>query len=90
MEYAGAPFRALEDAAHLEAIRQGLGATALPCYVGDVEPLLVKVPGTRLGMHGAFWILTQGETRKTRRVRLFTDFIGSRLRNHSAILAGAE
>jgi DNA-binding transcriptional LysR family regulator len=88
MEYMGAPFRLPEDAAHLEAIRQGLGVTALPCYVGDVEPRLVRVPGTKLGMHGAFWILTQGETRKTRRVRLFTDFIGARLRRYANVLIG--
>jgi DNA-binding transcriptional LysR family regulator len=90
MEFTGSPFRVLEDAAHLEAIRQGLGVTALPCYVGDVDPLLVRVPGTKLGMHGAFWILTQGEARNTRRVRLFIDFIGVRLRRRAKILIGEE
>ena len=88
VEITGAPFRVPEDAAHLEAMRLGLGISALPSFVGDAEPLLVRVPGTRLGPHGTLWVLTQGETRKTKRVRLFTEFISERLRAHAGVLAG--
>lgn len=88
VEIAGAPFRVSEDAALIEALRQGIGMSALPCFVGDAEPLLVRVPGTGLGPHGTLWVLTQGETRKTRRVRLFTEFISNRLRAHAGLLAG--
>ena len=88
VEIAGAPFRVPEDAAHIEALRQGLGMSALPSFVGDAEPLLIRVPGTGLGPHGTLWVLTQGETRKTRRVRLFTEFISNRLRAHAGLLAG--
>jgi DNA-binding transcriptional LysR family regulator len=88
VEIAGAPFRVPEDAAHIEALRQGVGISALPSFVGDTEPLLVRVPGTGLGPHGTLWVLTQGETRKTRRVRLFTEFISNRLRAHAGLLAG--
>ena len=62
------PFRTIEAGAHLEALRQGVGMTALPCFVGDADPLLVRVPGTGLNMHGTLWLLAQGETRKTKRV----------------------
>lgn len=88
VEIAGVPFRVPEDAAHIEALRQGLGISALPSFVGDAEPLLVRVPGTGLGPHGTLWVLTQGETRKTKRVRLFTEFISNRLRAYAGILAG--
>lgn len=88
VEVTGAPFRVLEDAAHLEAMRLGLGISALPSFVGDAEPLFVRVPGTRLGPHGTLWVLTQGEARKTKRVRLFTEFISERLRAHAELLAG--
>jgi DNA-binding transcriptional LysR family regulator len=88
VEITGAPFRVPEDAAHLEAMRLGLGISALPSFVGDTEPLLVRVPGTRLGPHGTLWVLTQGETRKTKRVRLFTEFISERLRAHADVLLG--
>lgn len=88
VEITGAPFRVPEDAAHLEAMRLGLGISALPSFVGDAEPLLVRVPGTSLGPHGTLWVLTQGETRKTKRVRLFTEFISERLRGYAGVLAG--
>jgi hypothetical protein len=46
------------------------------------------VPGTELHMHGTVWLLTQGETRKTKRVRLFTEFVSSRLAAYAPLLAG--
>src|SRR3546814_9087844 len=62
--------------------------TTLPCFVGDADPLLVRVPGTDLHLHGTLWLLTQGETRKTKRVRLFTEFISRRLAAYAPLLAG--
>ncbi|WP_455274142.1 LysR family transcriptional regulator [Rhizobium herbae] len=84
----GSPFRVTDAAAEIAAVRQGLGITTLPCFVGDADPLLVRVPGTELHMYGTLWILTQGETRKTKRVRLFTEFISHRFAAHAPLLAG--
>lgn len=85
---AAVPFRTTHADAQIAAARQGLGMTALPCFVGDADPLLARVPGTRLHMHGTLWLLTQGETRKTKRVRLFMTFVRERLAVHAALLAG--
>jgi DNA-binding transcriptional LysR family regulator len=85
---AGAPFRATDGEAQIVAARQGLGITTLPCFVGDADPLLVRVPGADLHMYGTLWLLTQGETRKTKRVRLFTEFVSRRLAAHAPLLAG--
>ncbi len=74
--------------AQIVATRQGLGVTTLPCFVGDADPLLARVPGTDLHMHGTLWLLTQGETRKTKRVRLFSEFVSLRLAAHAPLLAG--
>jgi DNA-binding transcriptional LysR family regulator len=52
------------------------------------RPLLVRVPGTDLHMYGTLWLLTQGETRKTKRVRLFTEFVSRRLAAYAPLLAG--
>jgi DNA-binding transcriptional LysR family regulator len=84
----GTPFRVTDAAAEIAAARQGLGITTLPCFVGDADPLLVRVPGADLHIYGTVWVLTQGETRKTKRVRLFTDFISRRLAGYGALLAG--
>lgn len=84
----GAPFRTTDGETQIVAARQGLGMTTLPCFIGDADPLLVRVPGTGLHLYGTVWLLTQGETRKTKRVRLFTDFVGRRLASYASLLAG--
>jgi DNA-binding transcriptional LysR family regulator len=84
----GVPFRTTDGEAQIVAVRQGLGMTTLPCFVGDADSLLVRVPGTDLHMYGTLWLLTQGETRKTKRVRLFTDFISRRIAAYAPLLTG--
>ena len=82
------PFRTTDAGAQIVAVRQGFGMAMLPCFVGDADKLLVRVPGTALRMHGTLWLLTQGETRKTKRVRLFTEFVSRRLAAYVPLLAG--
>jgi DNA-binding transcriptional LysR family regulator len=84
----GVPFRTPDAETQIVAAQQGVGMTKLPCFVGDTDPLLVRVPGADLPMHGTLWLLTQGETRKTKRVRLFTEFLSSRLAAYAPLLAG--
>ncbi len=43
----GVPFRIADAEAQLAAVRQGLGITTLPCFVGDTDPLLVRGAGQR-------------------------------------------
>jgi DNA-binding transcriptional LysR family regulator len=82
------PFRATDAAAQILAVRLGVGMAALSCFIGDADPLLVRVPGTTLRKFGTLWLLMQGETRKTKRVRLFTEFISRRLAAYVPLLAG--
>jgi DNA-binding transcriptional LysR family regulator len=84
----GAPFRITDADAQIVAVRQGLGITTLPCFVGDADPLLVRAPGADLHLYGTLWLLTQGETRKTKRVRLFNEFASRRLAAYAPLLAG--
>lgn len=72
----------------IAAAREGVGMAILPCFVGDADPLLARVPGSGLHQHGTLWLLTHGETRKTKRVRLFTDFLSNRLTAHASLLTG--
>ena len=62
--------------------------TMLPCFVGDTDPLLARVPCMRSSLPGTLWLLTQGETRKTKRVRLFTEFVSARFATYVMLLAG--
>ncbi|TPG51986.1 LysR family transcriptional regulator [Sphingomonas glacialis] len=84
----GVPFKVTDAAAEIAAVRQGLGIAALPCFVGDADPDLRRVPGANLHKYGTLWILTQGETRKTKRVRLFTEFVSKRVAAYGHRLVG--
>lgn len=83
-----APFRTTDFETQIAAVRRGIGITALPCFVGDSDPLLVRVPQTDLHLYGEAWLLTQGEARKTKRVRLFTEFVSRRLAAYAPLLGG--
>ena len=82
------PFRTTDGEAQIVAARQGLGMTTLPCFVGDADPLLARVPGAPLHKHGTLWLLSHGETRKTKRVRLFMEFASRKLASYAPLLAG--
>jgi len=84
----GAPFKAPDADAQVAAVRQGIGMTRLPCFVGDADPTLTRAPGIEPRLNGALWILTQGEARNTKRVRLFIDFISQRLAGYTPLLTG--
>ena len=82
------PFRTTHAGAQLVAVQQGLGMATQPCFVGDADPLLVRAPGAAPHMHGTLWLLAQSESRRAKRVRLFTEFISLRLAAYAPLLAG--
>lgn len=84
----GVPFGTTDGEAQIAAVRQGLGITTLPCFIGDSDSALVRAPGSELHLYGTLWLLTQGDTRKTKPVQLFTEFLSRRLANYVPLLAG--
>jgi DNA-binding transcriptional LysR family regulator len=84
----GIPFRTTDPDAQIAAVRLGIGITRLPCFVGDADRLLARVPGIEPKAQAILWLLTQGEARKTKRVRLFNDFVSQRLAVYAPLLAG--
>lgn len=84
----GALFRTTDFEAQIAAVRQGIGITTLPCFVGDANPILTRVPDTGLHLYGTVWLLTQGEARKSKRVRLFTEFMSRKFASYAPLLMG--
>lgn len=74
----------------LAAVRADMGMTILPCFIGDADDNLVRAPGTRIEFYGTIWLLSHGDTRKTKRVRLFSEFIKKRLGAHVDLLQGGS
>ncbi|MVO17871.1 LysR family transcriptional regulator [Rhodobacteraceae bacterium CY05] len=88
LETGGPPINVSDMASQLSAVRAGMGVTILPCFVGDLDRSLARAPGSINKYYGTLWVLTHGETRKTKRVRLFSEFIKARIAVYSALLSG--
>lgn len=75
-------------ALQLEATKAGVGLTMLPCFLGDREPGLVRVPGAVPVPDRNVWLLLRPDLRRTARVRAFVDFIAAAILDHRALLEG--
>jgi DNA-binding transcriptional LysR family regulator len=73
----------------LVAAREGIGLAVLPCYLGDVEPGLVRaLPDPVPELERELWIVTHGDLRTTARVRAFFDIVGEALAGERDLLGG--
>jgi len=70
------------------ATEEGLGLSILPCFMADTNPKLSRAPNSQIHYYGDLWMLTHGETRKTPRVRTFTNYIKETMRQHAPLLIG--
>lgn len=61
--------------AHLEAARNGMGICMLPCFIGDTERTLRRLPPGHAEPDREIWLMTHEDLRRTARVRRFMDFI---------------
>ncbi len=58
----------------LEAVRLGIGATILPCFIGESDPTLTRItPGETVSSRD-IWLLVHADLRKVPRIRTFLDF----------------
>ncbi|SDO81939.1 LysR family transcriptional regulator [Aureimonas jatrophae] len=88
LRMASTPIRFAEMRSQFEAARAGMGITHLPCFLGDADPDLVRVPAGPISHVGDIWLLTHADTRQTKRVRLLCDHIRSAMRGLAGRLAG--
>jgi len=72
----------------LAAARVGLGACRLPCFQGDLDPGLVRVPGFGLFRYPDKWILTHPDLRNVERVRLMIRFAAEEIRKRRGLFMG--
>lgn len=57
-----------------EMVRQGLGVAALPCYLGENQPELVRVHDPDRHHAGDLWVLSHPDIRRSARVHAFFAF----------------
>lgn len=82
------PIRFAEMQSQFEAVRAGMGVSLLPCFLGDADPMLVRVPGSAVSHIGDVWLLTHSDTRRTKRVRLLCDQVRTAMQGFAARMAG--
>lgn len=72
----------------LAAIKEGLGVSYLPCFMGDTEPLLQRYadpdPQHNLGL----WILLHPDLKRTARVIAFRDYLMTHIEEHRGLFEG--
>lgn len=72
----------------LAAIREGLGVSYLPCFMGDTEPLLQRYsepdPQHDLGL----WVLLHPDLKRTARVLAFRDYLIKNIEEQRELFEG--
>ncbi len=57
------------------ALREGMGISILPCFMGDTDPGLQRYSGPRPEWNLGLWILLHPDLRRTARVLAFREYI---------------
>ena len=68
------------------AANAGLGMVMLPCYRGDQDEALQRIPPGKVMSGKPGWVLTVDELRSTERVKVFVSFIAKALWQYAADL----
>ena len=77
-----------DHALQTEMARAGMGLTMLPCFLGDTEPGLIRVPGSIPKPDRSIWMLSRSDLRRTARVGAFVDYIAAAILAHRGLLEG--
>ena len=72
----------------LAAARAGLGLAALPCFLADAAPELIRIMPPESALAGELWLLTHPDLRRTARVRAFMETLARGLRRERSRLEG--
>jgi DNA-binding transcriptional LysR family regulator len=72
----------------IEAAKQDLGVIQLPCFLGDSEKKLVRLPDSPEEMMMELWLLTHEDLRNTARVRALMAFLHESLQPKIDLIEG--
>lgn len=72
------------------ASRAGLGLAALPCYMGDTDPVLRRLGSPVPEFGSGLWLLTHPDLRRVARIRAFLDFMTPALAAYGPLFAGKK
>ena len=70
------------------ALRDGRGIGLLPCFIGENDAGLVRVPQSRLIPDMQIWVLTHADVRHNQRVRALMDYLYQSFARQRRIIEG--
>jgi DNA-binding transcriptional LysR family regulator len=76
------------DVLQLAAIKAGMGIASLPCFIGDGDAEVLRIPGAQPVPGDWIWVLAHRDMMANAKVRAFMEFIGERFALHRGRLKG--
>lgn len=72
-------------------VREGLGVSILPCYTADRDPNLVRLVARPFrDPKFDIWVVYHPDARRTRRLRLFADFVVKQIKSDIDLFEGRQ
>jgi len=72
----------------LDLVRAGAGIAVLPCFVGDLDPMLERASDELAELRHKHWIVTHNDDRSRREIRMIADRMTRLLKSHADVFAG--
>jgi len=70
----------------IDAVRLGIGATILPCFIGEIDPALSRVTPGEILSQREVWVFLQPDSRKSPKVRAFLDHLYSEILKRTDVI----
>ncbi len=70
------------------ALLQGYGMGRAVCFMADVEPDLVRLPGAKTSFMQDIWVMTHADLARTPRINALVSWLVARLRGRQDLLEG--
>lgn len=72
------------------ALREGMGISILPCFMGDADPLLERYGDPDPALNLGLWVLIHPDLKRTARVLAFRDYMVQAINEKKALFEGNE
>ena len=82
--------RILSATLQQQACRNGMGIAVLPCFMGDQDTQLVRIPPYTSEYKFDIWILSHPDMRSNRKILAFVRFMTEKLMNKRGLIEGAR
>ncbi|MEP3245989.1 MAG: LysR family transcriptional regulator [Sneathiella sp.] len=72
----------------LAAVKAGLGVGRMPCFLGDTDPDLIRMPDVDLMPTLDIWVLTHPDLKNIQRIRTFMTFTARKFEEKTRLFSG--